>query len=138
MIASGSPDRGTWLPDDEPGTGPLGGVASAARARRDTPLMVCACDLPWITSSSLTPLLDAVTNGAPAAAYRGPGGVPAWSVLALAPTAAGRAVAAFDQGERALRGTFADVALILEPADLQTVTDVDRPEDLPPDLRCGP
>jgi len=49
----------TVLPDEKPGQGPLGGVISAlgAHANMATAVAVVACDLPWLTSQDLSPLV---------------------------------------------------------------------------------
>lgn len=78
---------GPHLPDAEPGAGPLVALATLAGHRPGRSLVVCACDLPDLDGGALGPLLDAVDDGAEAAVPE-VGGRPAWSVLALAPSAA--------------------------------------------------
>jgi molybdopterin-guanine dinucleotide biosynthesis protein A len=46
------------LPDDAPGVGPAGGVATALR-RSGTPCLVLSCDLPFMNEATLTKLLAA-------------------------------------------------------------------------------
>lgn len=128
-----------WVPDDRPGDGPLAAIATAARHRPGRDLLVCACDLPLLGAAALAPLVDALADGA-AAAVCDVDGRPQWSVVAVA---AGLA-AALDgpdgplaRGERSLRGGLGGLARRLPPAPGATAAlrDVDRPEDLPADLR---
>jgi molybdopterin-guanine dinucleotide biosynthesis protein A len=46
-----------WLPDDHPGTGPMGGIATAL-ARLGMPTAVLAGDLPAIDATTVRKLLD--------------------------------------------------------------------------------
>lgn len=47
-----------WLPDDHPGTGPMGGIATAL-ARLAKPTLVLAGDLPAIDAATIHRLVDA-------------------------------------------------------------------------------
>lgn len=47
-----------WLPDDHPGTGPMGGIATAL-ARLAKPTLVLAGDLPAIDAATVIRLVDA-------------------------------------------------------------------------------
>ena len=42
-----------WIPDEWPGQGPLGGVATACARLTGQTLLVCACDLPWIDRAAV-------------------------------------------------------------------------------------
>lgn len=129
----------TWIADDEPGSGPLGGVTTLARRNPGCVLVVCACDLVQLTDAEIGPLLHAVTgsphdavvaadiaatqdvsdDAASAVADIAPAdvavyevdGVPQWSAVALSPLAAAVAVASFDAGERSLHRAFTDPTL---------------------------
>ena len=107
LLVGGDGDRlqrhGPWVPDDEPGAGPLSAVATVQRLRPGRPLLVCACDLPGLTGGACTPLVQAVEDGA-AVAVPLLDGRPAWSCVALS-GAAGRSVAAaVAGGERSMHG----------------------------------
>ncbi len=152
-LGTGASEGVEWVPDLWPGDGPLGGVATAATARPDRALVVCACDLPGITSDDLHPLVRAVsipptwTPGSPGTqggtaeiAVVEVGGVAQWSVLALGPSGAAAARRAFEAGERALRhiGGAAGLAVThLRPERPAAFADVDAPTDLPPGWTVG-
>lgn len=129
----------TWLADDEPGCGPLGGVTTLARRHPGCVLVVCACDLVQLTEAEIGPLLHAVTGSSAGAAVAADiaatrdssdaaagavtdtapadvavydvEGVPQWSAVALSPVAAAAAVASFDAGERSLHRAFTGPSL---------------------------
>ncbi len=107
LLVGGDGDRlrrhGPWVPDDEPGAGPLSALATVQRLRSARPLLVCACDLPGLTGGACRPLVQAVEDGA-AVAVPVLDGRPAWSCVALS-AAAGRSVAAaVAAGERSMHG----------------------------------
>ena len=51
---------GTHIPDDHPGTGPLGGIATALRHAAHEPVVVLACDLPNVHPDGIRALVDAI------------------------------------------------------------------------------
>ena len=57
-----------WAADEEPGSGPLGGIAGALAATGGD-VLVIAWDMPWVTSGALRPLL-ATPADVPGAAWR--------------------------------------------------------------------
>jgi molybdopterin-guanine dinucleotide biosynthesis protein A len=63
LLVANDPDAAYWLPgvrtlaDVRPGSGSLGGIYSALVHAR-TPVIVVAWDMPFVTSSLLTPLLE--------------------------------------------------------------------------------
>lgn len=127
-----------WIPDDEPGAGPLGAIASVARRHPTTPLLVAACDLPSVEGADLLPLLVAVRDGGADVAVFDVGGRPQWSGVALSADAARLAERSFRSGERSLWRPFSTAGLDvqhLEPCRVEAVIDADRPEDLPERLR---
>lgn len=125
-----------WIPDHEPGEGPLGGLCTAAHHRPDTALVVCACDLPWISGPTLMPLIEAVSDASEAAvAVYELDGVGQWSTLALSGAASATLAQAFEAGERSLHRAANSNGLIVKrlvPLDPESICDVDVPEDLPP------
>jgi len=54
VLRVGTPD----LPDDHPGTGPLGGIATAIRHAAHDPVVVLACDLPNVHPDGIRQVLD--------------------------------------------------------------------------------
>jgi len=124
-----------WRPDDHPGSGPLGGIATVARTHPGTDLVVAACDLPWIDAPTVRQLSAALEPNAPGAVYVDRDGRAQWSLVAIGGPLATQAVARFDAGERSLGAVLGDAVVELTPADPQLIADADRPEDLPPELR---
>lgn len=122
-----------WLADDRPGEGPLAGAATVAAARPGSGLLVCACDLPWVTAEDLVPLLDAVARGAPAAVAV-VDGREQWSAIAVSARVAAAFPVAVERGERALRRVIPGDVARLDADRPGRLRDVDRPEDLPPGL----
>lgn len=131
-----------WSPDDQPGSGPLGGVATVARVLPDVTLLVCACDLPRVAGTDLAPLVERVGDARNAAradvAVFDVGGVPQWSAIALTPTAHSSARVAYEAGERSLHKALSSPPLRvahLVPTRPGALRDADRPAELPPELR---
>jgi molybdopterin-guanine dinucleotide biosynthesis protein A len=123
-----------WLPDLAPGEGPLGGLATVAAHHPGRPVVVCACDLPWIRASDLAALIDPVRDGDAELAVAVVDGVPQWSAVALSARAATMVAGEFRSGERALHRAVAHSGLAVAhvvPQRPEALADVDRPEDLP-------
>ena len=57
LVAAGADLGLPWVPDDEAGAGPVGGVLAGARALGTERLLVLAVDAPTATVEDLTPLL---------------------------------------------------------------------------------
>ena len=125
-----------WVPDDRPGEGPLAATATAARVRPGRALVVCSCDLPFVTEAELIPLVRALDGGAPAAVAR-VDGRRQWSAVGLSAATAAGLGAAVEDGQRALRAALGDVVRVVAVARPDRLRDVDRPDELPPDLRPG-
>lgn len=123
-----------WIPDLDPGQGPLGGVATVAAHHPGRTLVVCACDLPWIRASDLATLIDSLRETRAHVAVHDLDGTPQWSAIALSPTAGSALAAEFRQGERAIHRAVAHSGLAVAhvtPSRPDAVADVDHPEDLP-------
>ncbi len=70
VVVSGAVPGTDFIPDLEPFSGPVGGVASAAKAclvDSSDGLLVVPVDLPLLTSASLVPLLSYFTENEPSA-----------------------------------------------------------------------
>jgi molybdenum cofactor guanylyltransferase len=70
VFVGGHPERldrlGRLLvPDTAPGAGPAGGIMSALQALGEEAqwVLIASCDLPYLTSAHLLPLVDAVAGG---------------------------------------------------------------------------
>lgn len=71
VVTSGALDFGIpWIPDPEPGSGPVAGVLAARDrlAGQGGRMLVLAVDAPTLSAADLAPLLEA---GGPGAAYEG-------------------------------------------------------------------
>lgn len=64
LIVANDPSADEWFPgrrvigDDDPGLGPLGGLATALRAAEGAPVLVVAWDMPFVTAGLLGALRD--------------------------------------------------------------------------------
>ncbi len=59
LVTAGADLGLPWVPDDEAGAGPVGGVLAGARALATQRLLVLAVDAPTLTVEDLAPLLAA-------------------------------------------------------------------------------
>jgi rhodanese-related sulfurtransferase/molybdopterin-guanine dinucleotide biosynthesis protein A len=128
-----------WIPDERPGEGPLAALGTVARCRRGRPLLVCACDLPELTSAALVPFLRALDEGV-AVAVAEVDGVAQWSVVAVGAVAAERLISAdgpLARGVRSLREGLGELGVPCRLGDVDpaALADADAPADLPPRLR---
>ena len=66
MIVGGAPVPGSgavrWIPDRQPGDGPLAGLEAACLAARHDLVFVLACDMPAVTSAFVTWLLSQASD----------------------------------------------------------------------------
>ena len=134
LLVGGDGDRlgrfGPWVPDDDPGAGPLSALATVQRLRPGRALLVGACDLPRLTGAACRVLVDAVDRGA-AVAVPVVDDRPAWSCVAVSPEAAHAVADAVAGGERSMRrgvGGLDDVVQLCVPGD--AFVDVDDPAAL--------
>jgi len=116
------------VPDDLPGQGPAAAAATLIRWRPGRSVLLCACDLPFLTAGALAPVVAAVGRGAPAAVPE-LDGVAAWSVVALGPAAAFELATAVQRGTRSLHGCLDALAERIPAADPGPLRDLDAPED---------
>jgi len=140
-----------WLPDEEPGEGPLGGVLSALASLDNVPVAaVLACDLPAASPENVAAVVAVAADhvGVPAVAVpvlprSGGGRQREW--LHAAWTAESRPVlaTAWEAGERAPRRAGTGLHVVeVEVPEPDALADADRPDDLPGDMgsrgRAGP
>lgn len=59
LVTAGADLGLPWVPDDEVGAGPVGGVLAGAKALGTARLLVLAVDAPTVTADDLAPLLAA-------------------------------------------------------------------------------
>lgn len=59
LVTAGADLGLPWVPDDEAGAGPVGGVLAGARTLGTARLLVLAVDAPTVTAEDLAPLLAA-------------------------------------------------------------------------------
>jgi len=124
-----------WVPDEEPGQGPLGGLLAALRALAPEPVVVVlACDLPRASSANVSAVVAAASEqaGRPSVAVPVADGRREWLHAAWTAEAVPVLEAAWEDGERAPRravdGLHVGEVAAPDPAAL---VDADRPEDLP-------
>jgi molybdopterin-guanine dinucleotide biosynthesis protein A len=118
--------------EDPPGAGPLAAVLAGARALAlpgSVPIVVLACDLPFIDTAFLSLLANFDTAGSvvPVVAGEPQCACARWSPIALA-----TAGVAYERGERAMRALLLAEDAVLLPADsyAEVLADVDTPDDL--------
>lgn len=70
-----APAHARVLPDDRPGLGPLGGIATTLRHARYVRLLVLACDLPNINDRLLIQLKNGLVGSVDAVVPRHPDGI---------------------------------------------------------------
>jgi molybdopterin-guanine dinucleotide biosynthesis protein A len=120
------------IADEHPGEGPLGGILTALRAMAVQPVLVLACDLPWVDSATIAALIaaaaeaDADVDVVMAVAERREPLCAVWM--------AGSAVElqrAFSAGERAVHRAAARLRVTEVPVSAHGLINVNAPEDLP-------
>lgn len=126
----------TVVADRYPGQGPLGGVVTAlARSGGDGPpiTVVLPCDVRAPSSSAIRRVVTAL-EADPGAAVAVPEvvGRLQWLHAAWRPEPSlARLAAAFDEGERSLRGAAEGLQrVVVTRIDVEAVADVDTPDDL--------
>jgi molybdopterin-guanine dinucleotide biosynthesis protein A len=127
--------RARGLPDDVPGEGPLGGLASVLRATHADHVLLVAVDMPALTAEFLRLLLEQRADGVGVVPRTRGGWEP---VVAIYPRAlAAPARAALEQGRRSMHA-FVDaamtagrlVALDVEPRHEPLLVNWNAPGDL--------
>jgi molybdopterin-guanine dinucleotide biosynthesis protein A/rhodanese-related sulfurtransferase len=130
------------VPDRWPGEGPLGGILTALGAASG-PVLVLACDLPWIDRVVVRRLVDAASGR-----DAGVGGDDIDVVVATSsrveplcavwlPSAEPHLRAAFDAGERAVHRAMERLRVRSQPVDAHVLRNVNHPGDLPHGSRAG-
>lgn len=126
------------VPDADGGAagaqGPLAGVVGAWHTLQATepgfdPVVVLACDLPWLVADVIAELITASGDHSHGAVAHD-GERPQPLVAAYHPAALDEMTRRYHGGERSLRRCSVDWDLGVVKVDAQLVTDVDTPEDL--------
>lgn len=122
----------TVVADRYPGEGPLGGLLTALATAREALIVVLTCDLPAISGVEVKALAQAMAGQPQAtvtAALRG--GRPQFLTACYRSSALATLQAAFDGGERSVRGAVEALTLV-EVAGLDEfrLGDADTPEAL--------
>ena len=113
--------------DEHPGEGPLGAILTALHAASPAPVLVVACDLPWLDAASIAALC-----AAPAAAVAVARTDRIEPLCALwQPEAEPMLRAAFESGERAVHRALARLAFVEVPLRSGALINVNAPHDLP-------
>jgi molybdopterin-guanine dinucleotide biosynthesis protein A len=140
-VIAGSDEVPDAVPDSEAdgrvpgGRGPLAGVVGAWEMLQQTseslydPIVVLACDLPWLVSDVIAELLLASGGHVHGAvAHDGERRQPL--VAAYRPAALDEMMRSYHAGERSLRRCSLDWDLAVVHVDPKLVADADTPEDL--------
>jgi len=122
--------------DDQVGSqGPLAGIVGAWNTLRlrteppTDPIVVLACDLPWLVASVIRQLMaDSRRHSHGAVAHDGDRAQPL--VAAYRPVALDAMATSFQTGERSVRRCSAGWDLGVVNADPGVIADVDKPSDL--------
>lgn len=138
VMAIGAPHLAAGLvvvADEHPGDGPLGGILTALHAAAPQPVLVLACDLPWIDAATVDALLAATDAAAGS-------GAPIDVAMAVVdqreplcavwmPTALAELQRSFGAGERAVHRAALGLAVLEVPVHAHALINVNVPDDLP-------
>ena len=122
------------IPDDHPGEGPLGGIATALRRHEADPgaeVLVVACDLPFLRSGDLGLLVAAAAANPEADVVvartrRREPGCALWR-----PSSHAAVRAAFDSGERAVHRVLDGLRTVEVDLPESALRNINAPGDLP-------
>jgi molybdopterin-guanine dinucleotide biosynthesis protein A len=117
------------VPDRHPGEGPLGGILTALGAASGDPVVVAACDLPWLDASAIEALLAHVDDDVDVVVARTSRLEPLCALWQ--PSAAAPVQRAFDGGERAVHRALKGVRVLAAAVAEGALTNVNTPADLP-------
>lgn len=120
------------LPDRFPGEGPLGAVITALEHAAGAPVLVAACDLPWLDVATVSAILDASRVSSASDAVVASSGRLEPLLSWWSPTALEHLRQRFDAGERAVHATLAGLSVVTVPVAASALHNVNRPDDLPP------
>ena len=129
VVAVGPAGLSAGLPvvaDEHPGEGPLGGILSALDAAAPRPVLVAACDLPWLDAASVSALLDAP----PCDVAVGRTGRIEPLFARWSPTTRATLRALFDGGERAVHRALASLLVVEIGMSDEALINVNLPGDL--------
>jgi molybdopterin-guanine dinucleotide biosynthesis protein A len=116
--------------EDPPGQGPLAGfLAGAAALATDQPIVLLACDLPFVDESFVRALVAECDDGSAVPIVDGHH---QYACSCWSPAAIAAARVAFDEGDRGMHALLRGDDAKLVPADAfaQILSDVDCPDDL--------
>jgi molybdopterin-guanine dinucleotide biosynthesis protein A/rhodanese-related sulfurtransferase len=112
--------------DDQPGNGPLGGIATALRAAAHDVVVVLACDLPDVHPDGIRAVVDALTPIADVALPHGEPLHAAWRRATLP-----EVLAAIVRGDLAVRAVLDRLRVVnVEGIDRRWLRNVNTPADL--------
>jgi molybdopterin-guanine dinucleotide biosynthesis protein A len=132
VVVGGTTDFGLELiPDDEPGSGPLGGLLSAFGATGDADLVVLPCDLPAVDAPAVVALVEFARQTPVAQVVIGTlEGRPAWPVGYWRRAGEGHLRAAVAGGVRSFGAAVESLPLARVELG-SAIADADEPGDLP-------
>lgn len=110
-----------------PGEGPLGGVITALRHFPGAVVIAVSCDLPRLSADTVRTVLAALGDNEASVPLTDR---PEPLCAAWSPAALPALEAAFEQGERSLRGVLDRIVVAHPRVDRQDLTNVNTPRDL--------
>ena len=126
LEAAGAADVLVVREDDQPGNGPLGGIATALRAAAQDVVVVLACDLPDVHPDGIRSLVEALTSTVDVALPPGEPLHAAWRRSALP-----EVLAAIARGDLAVRAVLDRLRVVtVEGLDQRWLRNVNAPADL--------
>jgi molybdopterin-guanine dinucleotide biosynthesis protein A len=127
----------THITDEWPGEGPLGAIVTVLRAMRDTMpaddvMIVSACDLPNVTSSTVASMVNALRASSVDLVVPRAAGRLHWSLLALRKsTCVDSLTGDFERGERAIHRAVATLNRVELDVDERLLVNVNDRRLLP-------
>ncbi len=120
------------IDDAWPGEGPVGGVFTAlSTAGTADAVVVVACDMPYLSAATVRSMIDALaaSPGAEAAVAASERSQPLCAVWRR--SACSSLLDALERGERRLHAVLSELVTVSVEVNLQDLTNVNTPDDLP-------
>lgn len=125
-----APLGATLVEDAVDAEGPIAGIASALLAEPGRAWLVLACDLPLLDAATLRSLVEGRDPQRPATACVGPAGAPEPLCAIYEPAIRSALLSAIRAGRHSpLRVLTEAGAALVEPADLEPLTNVNEPHE---------
>jgi molybdenum cofactor guanylyltransferase len=116
--------------DGFPGEGPLGAVITALEHASGSPVLVAACDLPWLDVETVSAVMAAGRVASPPDVVVATTGRLEPMLSLWSPTALHHLRARFVAGERAVHAALDGLSVVTVPVAATALRNVNRPDDL--------